>query len=121
MRSGMGSLDRATEVTAPICGICGRFFLRSRSSGRDPLNQPKVRDIVIYTTDYCPYCRAAKDLLQSKGVAFREEDVTGDDAMREKLMQMTGGRTTVPQIFVDGKALGGYDDLADFFRKGGSL
>lgn len=77
--------------------------------------------MVVYTTDYCPYCRAAKDLLRSKGVAYTEKDVTNDDAQREKLVQMTGGRTTVPQIFVDGRAIGGYDDLAAFFRKGGTL
>ena len=85
------------------------------------MNPPKPKDVVVYSTDYCPYCRAAKDLLRSKGVAFREVDVTGDDAMREKLVEMTGGRTTVPQIFVDGKAMGGYDDLAAFFRNGGKI
>lgn len=85
------------------------------------MNQPKTRDVVVYSTDYCPYCRAAKDLLRSKGVAFREEDVTHDAAMREELVRRTGGRTTVPQIFVDGKAMGGYDDLATFFRNGGTL
>lgn len=85
------------------------------------MNPPKHKDVVVYSTDYCPYCRAAKDLLRSKGVPFREVDVTGDDATREKLVEMTGGRTTVPQIFVDGKAMGGYDDLATFFRNGGAL
>lgn len=81
----------------------------------------KNKEVIIYTTDYCPYCRAAKDLLRSKGVDFAERDVTDDDAMREKLVHMTGGRTTVPQIFVDGKAMGGYDDLAAFFRNGGTI
>ena len=81
----------------------------------------KVPEVVVYTTDYCPYCRAAKDLLRSKGVAYVEKDVTNDDAMRAKIVQMAGGRTTVPQIFVDGKAMGGYDDLATFFRNGGTL
>lgn len=79
------------------------------------------KKVVIYTTDYCPYCRAAKDLLRAKGIAFEEQDVTQNEAMREKLVEMTGGRTTVPQIFVDGKAMGGYDDLAAFFRNGGTL
>lgn len=85
------------------------------------MSQTKSKDVVVYSTDYCPYCRAAKDLLRSKGVAFREVDVSGDDAARERLTRMSGGRTTVPQIFVDGKAMGGYDDLAAFFRKGGVL
>ena len=82
---------------------------------------PKNKDVVVYTTDYCPYCRAAKDLLRNKGIAYREVDVTSDDKTREELVAMAGGRTTVPQIFVDGKAMGGYDDLATFFRNGGVL
>lgn len=77
--------------------------------------------VVVYTTDYCPYCRAAKDLLRSKRVAFVEIDVTHDEVARAKLVRMTGGRTTVPQIFVDGKAMGGYDDLTAFFRNGGTI
>ncbi len=85
------------------------------------MDQPKTKDVVVYSTDYCPYCRAAKDLLRAKGVAFREEDVTDNEAMRDELVKRTGGRTTVPQIFVDGKAMGGYDDLAAFFRNGGTL
>jgi glutaredoxin 3 len=86
------------------------------------MSGPKTtREVIVYTTDYCPYCRAAKDLLRSKGVAFEERDVTDDDVMREKLVHLTGGRTTVPQIFVDGKAMGGYDDLAAFFRNGGAM
>ena len=81
----------------------------------------KNKDVVIYTTNYCPYCLAAKDLLRAKGVAFTEKDMTGDDAAREKLVAISGGRTTVPQIFVDGKAMGGYDDLTTFFRNGGTI
>ena len=78
-------------------------------------------DVVVYTTDYCPYCRAAKDLLRSKGIAFREVDVTRDADARDRLVTLSGGRTTVPQIFVDGKAMGGYDDLTNFFRNGGTI
>ena len=80
-----------------------------------------MKDVVVYTTPYCPYCRMAKDLLHQKGVAFKEIDVAEDDAMREKLVQMSGGRETVPQIFVDGKSIGGYDELAEFYRKGGKI
>lgn len=70
--------------------------------------------VVVYTTDYCPYCRAAKDHLRSKKIAFQEIDVTHDDTMREKLVEMTG-RPTVPQIFVDGKSIGGYEDLVRLY------
>ena len=76
---------------------------------------------MIYTTRYCPFCHAAKNFLKSKGVSFEEIDVTDDDAMREKLVQMSGGRETVPQVFADGEALGGYDDLVAFYRSGKSL
>ncbi len=73
-----------------------------------------TKKVVIYTTRYCPYCSAAKKLLQSKKVVYEEIDVTDDDAMREKLVQMSGGRETVPQIFIDGKSIGGYEDLVRF-------
>ena len=77
--------------------------------------------VVIYTTPYCPYCVAAKKLLTSKKVAFEEIDVSDDDALRAKLVKMSGGRETVPQIFADGKSIGGYDELARLYASGGSL
>ena len=80
-----------------------------------------MKKVVVYTTLYCPYCHAARDFLRSKGVAFEEIDVTDDDAMREKLVRLTGGRETVPQIFADGRSIGGYEELVEFYRKGGSL
>lgn len=79
----------------------------------------KVREIVVYTTQTCPYCHAAKRLLKSKGFAFKEVDVTEDEPMREKLVKMTGGRETVPQIFIDGKSIGGYDELVQLIEEGG--
>jgi glutaredoxin 3 len=81
----------------------------------------KAKEVIIYTTGYCPYCHAAKNLLDSKGVKYREVDVTDDDAMREKLVQMTGGRETVPQIFVDDRSIGGYEELAELFKKQAAL
>ena len=76
---------------------------------------------MIYTTRVCPYCQAAKKLLASKHVMFKEIDVTNDDAMREKLVAMTGGRVTVPQIFVDEVSIGGYDDLVRIYDSGQAL
>jgi glutaredoxin 3 len=70
-----------------------------------------VAKIQVYTTTYCPYCIRAKSLLHSKGVAFEEIDVTGDPALRETMVRLAGGRRTVPEIFVDGKIIGGYDEL----------
>ena len=77
-------------------------------------------DVVVYTTQYCPYCRSAKEFLASKNVAFHEVDVSEDDAMREKLVKMSG-QETVPQIFADGKAIGGYEDLVRYYRSWRSL
>lgn len=75
-----------------------------------------AKNVVIYTASYCPYCDAAKRLLRSKGIAFREIDVTDDAAAREDLVRRTG-RQTVPQIFFDDEPMGGYDDLVAHFRK----
>lgn len=65
--------------------------------------------VVIYTTSYCPYCFRAKLLLRSKNVAFEEIDVT-DYPERRAEMERLSRRHTVPQIFIDGKSIGGYDD-----------
>jgi len=77
-----------------------------------------MKDVTVYTTGYCPYCTRAKALLQKKGVAFQEVDVTGDDAMREKLVEMSHGMRTVPQIFIGGEHVGGYTDLAALEAQG---
>ena len=65
--------------------------------------------VVIYTTNYCPYCTGAKSLLRAKKVEFEEIDVTGDPARRAE-MEKLSRRRTVPQIFIDGEPIGGYDD-----------
>ncbi len=69
---------------------------------------PKVE---VYTTSYCPFCARAKSLLKTKGVAFDEIDVTDDDQLRAKMIEMSGGRRTVPEIFINGKIVGGFDEL----------
>lgn len=76
--------------------------------------------ITVYTTRFCPYCTAAKKFLQDKKVPFTEIDVTGDDAMRDKLVTMSG-QQTVPQIFADGRSIGGYDDLVEYYASGKTL
>lgn len=70
-----------------------------------------VAKVEIYTTSSCPFCVRAKSLLKSKGVAYTEIDVTDDDAMRDKMVEMSGGRRTVPEIFVNGAIVGGYEEL----------
>lgn len=70
-----------------------------------------MADIQIYTKNGCPYCSRAKALLESKGLGFREFDVTRDEALEREMVRRSG-RRTVPQIFIDGVPIGGYDDLA---------
>ncbi|MEK7802592.1 MAG: glutaredoxin 3 [Pseudomonadota bacterium] len=67
--------------------------------------------IEIYTTTYCPYCIRAKQFLDMKDIDFTEIDVTGDDAARMSLVEKSGGRKTVPQIFINGLSIGGFDDM----------
>jgi len=66
--------------------------------------------IEMYTTSYCPYCTRAKALLDHKNVAYQEINVEHDNARREAMI-VSSGRSTVPQIFIDGQAIGGCDDL----------
>lgn len=73
--------------------------------------------VTIYTTPYCPYCHAAKELLADKGVDFTEIDVAGDTSERARLVDVTGQRT-VPQIFIGEESIGGYDELASLESRG---
>jgi glutaredoxin 3 len=77
-----------------------------------------VKPVKIYTTTYCGYCVRAKDLLTRKGVKYEEVDVTGNDDMRTKLVEMSGGQRTVPQIFIGDTHVGGYSDLARLDSEG---
>lgn len=67
--------------------------------------------VEIYTTKVCPYCVKAKALLDAKDVDYTEHDLTGDDEARIALVAKSGGRRTVPQIFIGGQPIGGCDDL----------
>jgi glutaredoxin 3 len=77
-----------------------------------------VAKVEIYTTSYCPFCIRAKALLKSKGIAFEEIDVGDNPALREKMTQLAGGRRTVPEIFINGQIIGGYDELQDLEYQG---
>jgi glutaredoxin 3 len=74
--------------------------------------------VEMYTTMWCGYCARARGLLQKKGVAFEDIDVESDISKRDEMMQRAHGRTTVPQIFIDGVHVGGSDDLAALDRAG---
>lgn len=76
-----------------------------------------MTQVTIYTTNYCPFCSRAKALLRSKNIDFEEIDVTNDPRLRQE-MERLSGRKTVPQVFIDGKALGGFDDITYLDRTG---
>jgi glutaredoxin 3 len=77
-----------------------------------------VHSVVIYTKSTCPYCHAAKDLLRRKGAPFEEISVDGDRVAQMAMAARAGGRSTVPQIFIDGTHVGGCDDLHDLDAAG---
>lgn len=83
---------------------------------REPFAMTHV--VEIYTTRTCGYCRAAKELLKSKNVMFREFDVSGDPSLREEMIKRANGRMTVPQIFIGEVHLGGCDDIYALDRTG---
>ncbi|MGL4541165.1 MAG: glutaredoxin 3 [Polymorphobacter sp.] len=75
--------------------------------------------IEVYTKFFCPYCTRAMSLLKRKGAQFEEIDISMGGARRTEMIERSGGRTTVPQIFIDGQAIGGSDDLAALDQRGG--
>lgn len=76
-----------------------------------------MSEIIIYTKEICPYCVKAKVLLQRKGAKFSEIKIT-DDVTREEMIKKSGGRMTVPQIFIGEKHIGGCDDLYELDAAG---
>src|SRR5262245_16939305 len=82
------------------------------------LTSALMAQVEIYTTRYCGYCRSAKALLNRKGVAFVEIDVSGDPEGRGKMIERANGRLTVPQIFIGSTHVGGSDELHALNRSG---
>ena len=74
--------------------------------------------VEIYSTLFCPYCARAKSLLERKGVKYINFDIIEDSAKREEMLNRAGGRSSVPQIFIDGEHIGGCDDLYALDRAG---
>ena len=75
-------------------------------------------EIEIYTQPWCPYCARAVSLLTAKGVTFREIDAPNGSAERDESNRRSGGRSTVPQIFIGGRHIGGCDELVALDRAG---
>ena len=70
-----------------------------------------MAEVVIYSSLFCGYCARAKKLLESKGVSYQDIDVAAEPKRKPEMIERAGGRTTVPQIFIDGRHVGGCDDL----------
>jgi len=73
---------------------------------------------VIYTTPTCPYCAQAKTLLDRIGIPYETIDISANNESRQEMVRLSGGRTTVPQIFIDGVHIGGFDDLYTMHQEG---
>jgi glutaredoxin 3 len=78
-----------------------------------------VAQVEVYSTLFCPYCARAKSLLEKKGVAYQNIDVMEDSSRRDEMVKRAGGRTSVPQIFINGEHIGGSDELHALDRAGG--
>jgi glutaredoxin 3 len=74
--------------------------------------------VEIYSTLFCPYCARAKSLLERKGASYVNIDIIEDTSKRDEMLARSGGRTSVPQIFIDGEHIGGFDDLYALDRAG---
>jgi glutaredoxin 3 len=81
-----------------------------RKAGDFPMDD-RGNDVVIYSTTWCGYCERARGLLSRKGVEFREIKLDEEPAERETMMTRSGGRRSVPQIFIGERHVGGYDEL----------
>ncbi|MFA5957256.1 glutaredoxin 3 [Hyphomicrobium sp.] len=77
-----------------------------------------MQKVMVYTAGNCCYCHMAKDLLRRKGAAFEEIDLTGRNDLRAELISRSGGKRTVPQIWIGDTHIGGCDDLLDLERSG---
>lgn len=77
-----------------------------------------MAEVVMYSTMFCPFCMRAKALLKQKGVDFEEIDVMFDSAKRAEMTERSGGGRTVPQIFIDGEPIGGFDELNALDQEG---
>lgn len=78
-----------------------------------------MADVTMYTTTWCPYCVRAKQLLQRKGVGVAEINIEEVDGARDEMVTRSGGRMTVPQIFIGDRHVGGCDDLYALDAQGG--
>ncbi len=77
-----------------------------------------MKPVTMYTKPFCGFCLAAKRLLEHKGVAFTEIDISGNPELRREMIQKANGRSTVPQIWIGEIHVGGFDDIDDLEMRG---
>lgn len=77
-----------------------------------------MKKIELYTTPFCGYCFAAKRLLTRKGVEYTEYNVAGDPSLRSEMFERSNGGRTVPQIFIEDRAIGGFEEMAELDADG---
>jgi glutaredoxin 3 len=77
-----------------------------------------MAEVELYTTAWCPYCTRARNLLREKGAAFVDIDIEKQPSRRAEMIRRAGGRTSVPQIFINGEHIGGSDELVALDRRG---
>lgn len=99
-RSRIDKRPRGTEIMSFETGSCA------------------VAKVEIYTKAFCGFCFRAKAILNGKGVDFAEYDITAGGPQRQEMLERANGRTTVPQIFIDGAHIGGCDDLQALEARG---
>lgn len=71
---------------------------------------------IVWSKTYCPYCVNAKNLLQSKGIEYEERNIQEGEWTKEQLLEAVPGARTVPQIFIDGKLIGTFEHLKEYFK-----
>jgi glutaredoxin 3 len=118
---------RFVRSVAKVCSLVDRlvFWRRGhhllRCSFKEfakNLRSVTMPKIEVYSTAVCPYCVAAKNLLKAKGLEWSEVRVDTDPVQRDAMLERSGGRRTVPQIFINDQLVGGYDDLVAADRSG---
>lgn len=80
------------------------------------MSNPKIKKIVVWSRDHCPYCVKAKSLLSVKGLEYEERNISAGEWDREQLLEACPGARTVPQIVIDAEVIGGYDQLQEYFK-----
>lgn len=80
------------------------------------MTEIEIKNVVVWSKDHCPYCVQAKTLLTIKGIEFEERNISQGIWTREQLLEACPEARTVPQIVIDGRVIGGYDRLEEYFK-----